>query len=124
MERRRSRRHILCIELAVDIGDEALVDGRLLDISSLGMYVVVNAVLQQNRLGRLSFAIRGEDDRRCHAFGRVVRYVFGDGDTGVGITFTEHDAGFEQWIGTLDDITESGRTRLTQLLCDVLLRLR
>src|SRR5688500_5419913 len=123
MERRRSRRHILCIELAVDIGQDELVAGRLLDISSLGMYVVVDAVVPSLRVGRLSFGTEA-DERRCHAFGRVVRYVFGEADTGVGISFTEHDAGFEQWVSTLDDVTETGRTRVARLLRDVLLRLR
>lgn len=107
----------------MDVGEAELVPGRLLDISSDGMYVVVDAVLDTKRLGRLSFGTVG-DERRCHAFGRVVRYVFGENDTGVGITFTEHDAGFAHWVETLDDPSETGRTRVAQLLREVVLRLR
>lgn len=107
----------------MDVGEDELVEGRLLDISSGGMYVVVSAVLETKRLGRFSFGTLG-DERRCHAFGRVVRYVFGDNDTGVGITFTEHDAGFDSWVSTLDDDSESGRTRVAQLMREVVLRLR
>ncbi len=108
--------------MVVDVGEDELVSGRLLDISSTGVYVVIDAIVPTKRLGRLSFAT-DEDERRCHAFGRVVRYVFGDADTGVGITFTEHDAGFQHWIGTLDDVTETGRTRVARLLREVVLRL-
>ncbi|HWB81065.1 MAG TPA: PilZ domain-containing protein [Nannocystaceae bacterium] len=124
MERRRSRRHILCIDLTIDAGDDdQLFTGKLLDISSTGMYVVIDAVIGTKRLGRLSFSTDA-DERRCHAFGRVVRYVFGEHDTGVGLSFTEHDGGFEQWLATFDDVTETGRARVAQLLKDVLLRLR
>jgi hypothetical protein len=123
MERRRSRRHILCIPLVVDVGGDELVEGRLLDVSGGGMYVVVNAVLETKRLGRFSFGTVG-DERRAHAFGRVVRYVFGDDETGVGITFTEHDSGFDSWVTTLDDDSETGRTRVAQLMREVVLRLR
>lgn len=124
MERRRSRRHILCIDLTVDAGDdEQLFTGKLLDISSTGMYVVIDAVIPTKRLGRISFSTDA-DERRCHAFGRIVRYVFGENDTGVGLSFTEHDGGFEQWLAAFDDVTETGRARVAQLLKDVLLRLR
>jgi PilZ domain-containing protein len=107
----------------IDAGHDDLVPGRLLDISSTGMYAVIDAVIATKRLGRLTFATHS-DEERCQAFGRVVRYVFGESDTGVGISFTEHDPGFERWVATLDDVTETGRARVAQLLRDVLLRLR
>jgi hypothetical protein len=120
---RPAHRLVVTAAVQVDIAQDRIVAGQLLDVSIDGAYVALGTTEEVGGLVRFSFTTTDADET-CIAYGRVVRYVNLRDSTGIGIRFTQHNPPFATWIALVRDESPSEQLRAVSGLCSPVLRLR